>query len=82
MPAEQAFAALAALSTVPVQVGVLHAAVVLLEATADRCEDEQLKAAVEATVAHLCEAMKLSAPAPAAHDSAWFAAPLQPTPDR
>ncbi|MFB7784075.1 hypothetical protein ACFC1D_15375 [Streptomyces vinaceus] len=66
----------------PVQVAVLQAAVVLLQATAGQSEDEQLKAAVEATVAHICEAMKPSAPAPGAHDSAWYGAPLQPTTDR
>ncbi|MEV7416620.1 hypothetical protein [Streptomyces sp. NPDC089919] len=56
-PAEQAAAALAALSAVPVHVGDLQAAVVLLRATACQAEDEQLRAAADATVARLREAM-------------------------
>ncbi|MFK0224005.1 hypothetical protein ACIQWN_38240 [Streptomyces vinaceus] len=60
----------------PVQVGVLQAAVILLEATACQSDDLQLKAAAETTVAHLREATEPpTTPAPA-HDSAWFAAPL------
>ncbi|MEV0989952.1 hypothetical protein [Streptomyces sp. NPDC049949] len=74
-PAEQASAALAALSAVLVGFGALQAVVVLLE-DAGQTEGEQLKAAVEATVAHLKEAVKLSRPAPASPESAWLAAPL------
>ncbi|MEV7417732.1 hypothetical protein [Streptomyces sp. NPDC089919] len=77
-PAQQASATLAALATVQIPVGALQAAVVLLDATACRSEDEQLRAAAEATVAHLREAIGPAGPAPAAADSAsaWFAAPL------
>ncbi|WP_079027451.1 hypothetical protein [Streptomyces rimosus] len=57
-PTDQAAAALAALQTVPVHVGVLQAAVVLLE-EAERAEgDERARETVSATVALLRAAMK------------------------
>ncbi|MGE7386495.1 hypothetical protein ACQKM2_13565 [Streptomyces sp. NPDC004126] len=79
-PAEQAAAALAALLTVPVHVGVLQAAVVLLDATTCQSDDGQLRAAAQATVAHLRKSMETSpAPGPGASgvgpspdDSDWL----------
>ncbi|MFK0289811.1 hypothetical protein ACIQU6_04860 [Streptomyces sp. NPDC090442] len=51
--AEQAAAALAALETVSVQAGLLHAAVVLLEERAQVSEDEGERAAAGTTAALL-----------------------------
>ncbi len=55
--AELAMAALAALQTVPVHVGVLQAAVALLEETAVRSDDEAVTSAAERTVAMLRSAL-------------------------
>ncbi|WP_434600017.1 hypothetical protein [Streptomyces sp. A5-4] len=56
-PAEQAAAALAAIQTVPVHVGVLQAAMVLLEEAGRSSEDETMKAAIVTTVTMLRTAM-------------------------
>ncbi|MBB5938623.1 hypothetical protein [Streptomyces zagrosensis] len=56
-PANQASAALAALRPVPVHIGVLQAAVVLLEDTEQRAEDEGTLAATRETVTLLRAAM-------------------------
>jgi hypothetical protein len=52
-PADRAAAALAAIQTVPVHVGVLQAAVVLLEEMGHTSEDEATRAAVGTTVTML-----------------------------
>jgi len=56
-PADQATAALAALRTVPVHIGVLQAAVVLLENAERETADEGIRTAVQETVGLLHEAM-------------------------
>ncbi|MFJ8078765.1 hypothetical protein ACIQ7Q_33735 [Streptomyces sp. NPDC096176] len=73
-PADQAAAALAALRTVVVHVGVLQAAAVLLEETARTAGDESSRAAARHTVALLRAAMHLEETA--AIDSPWFAVPV------
>ncbi|MEV5508797.1 hypothetical protein [Streptomyces orinoci] len=57
-PTEQAAASLAVLKTVPVQVGVLQAAVVLLEEAARTTEDKAAHETVTATIGLLRAAMK------------------------
>ena len=56
-PAEQAAAVLTAMQTVPVRVGVLQAAVVLLEERVRATEDEAERAAAATTVAMLRSAI-------------------------
>lgn len=56
-PAERASAALAAIQTVPVHLGLLEAAAVLLEEAGRTSEDEATRAAVVTTVAMLRTAM-------------------------
>lgn len=63
--ADRARAALAGVRTVPVHLGVLQAAVVLLEDRARSSEDETERAAASATVAMLREAMEGPAAGPA-----------------
>ncbi|WP_411104066.1 hypothetical protein [Streptomyces sp. cmx-4-9] len=63
-PAGQAATVLAALQSVPIHLGVLQAAVVLLESTACASHDAQTRAAAAATVDLLRAAMeKAQAPA-------------------
>ncbi|MFH8620163.1 hypothetical protein ACH4E8_34485 [Streptomyces sp. NPDC017979] len=57
-PTDRAAAALAAIHTVPVHVGVLQAAIVLLEEMGRVSEDETAKATVDSTVALLREAVE------------------------
>ncbi|MFJ7586703.1 hypothetical protein ACIQZO_04745 [Streptomyces sp. NPDC097617] len=81
-PVQQAAAALSGLATATVPVAVLHAALLLLEATACRSEDDKMRAVAERTTGHLRNALNLELPhpAPATQDRApgspWFAAPL------
>ncbi|MGW1656285.1 hypothetical protein [Streptomyces atratus] len=56
-PAEHAAAVLAAMQSVPVRVGVLQAAAVLLEARVRATEDGAERAAAATTVAMLCSAI-------------------------
>ncbi|MFI7103222.1 hypothetical protein ACIBK8_28180 [Streptomyces sp. NPDC050161] len=56
-PADRATAALAAIETVPVHVGVLQAAAALLEETARTSDDEAAKAAAATTIRLLHAAM-------------------------
>ncbi len=60
--ADRARAALAGVRTVPVHVGVLEAAVVLLEERSRISDDATERAAAAATVAKLREAMDAAAP--------------------
>ncbi|MEU2608850.1 hypothetical protein ACH0CM_20615 [Streptomyces albus] len=57
-PADQAAAALAALQTRPVHVGVLQAAALLLEETARAGEDETVRSTAAATAGLLRAAME------------------------
>ncbi|GAA2266139.1 hypothetical protein GCM10010232_68100 [Streptomyces amakusaensis] len=61
-PAEHAAAALAAIRTVPVHVGVLQAAIHLLEEKSQTTDDPISKATVDATVALLREAVERQQP--------------------
>ncbi len=56
-PADQATAALAALKAVPVQLGVLQAAVVLLDAMAHTTDDEATRTAAQTTAELLRDAV-------------------------
>ncbi|MFF3277519.1 hypothetical protein ACFYWU_42385 [Streptomyces chrestomyceticus] len=63
-PTDQAAAALAALQTVPVQVGALQAATVLLEEVERTADDEKTRETVTATITLLRAAMKPACEAP------------------